>query len=181
MTEAATLCDGGCNPISGELEREELRGWVIREDARFREGMETRQALLTRQLVEVGSLREGLLDEVRYHQVLPYPVLATVSVWYECGWGCSMQYATTYHTTILAVATPTTATLTTATLTTATLTTATLATATLTTATLATATLATATLATATRTLTRCARRRARISSSSWGMPRRRPTCSSGA
>ena len=37
-----------------------------------------------------------------------------------------MQYATTYHTTILAVATPTTATLTTATLTTATLTTATL-------------------------------------------------------
>ena len=63
-TEAATPCDGGCNPISGELEREELRGWVIREDARFREGMETRQALLTRQLVEVGSLREGLLDEV---------------------------------------------------------------------------------------------------------------------
>ena len=27
--------------------------------------METRQAALTKQLVEVGSLREGLLDEVR--------------------------------------------------------------------------------------------------------------------
>jgi len=50
---------------AGELEKEELRGWIIREDARFREGMETRQAALTKQLVEVGSLREGLLDEVR--------------------------------------------------------------------------------------------------------------------
>ena len=31
----------------GEVERSELRGWITREDARFREGMEQRQASYT--------------------------------------------------------------------------------------------------------------------------------------
>ena len=46
-------------------EKRELKEWQLRDDARFREGMQARQDKLHKQLVEVGSLREGLLKEVR--------------------------------------------------------------------------------------------------------------------
>ena len=48
-----------------EAEVAELKAWALRADDRLRANMQERQAQLHRQLVEVGTLREGLLGEVR--------------------------------------------------------------------------------------------------------------------